>query len=80
MYDVNPNPDGVGLSLNIDEMNNSPDFELAIESSKYFGIKKDDAAKIAANIQNEIRQWKNIAEKLNISRASIRRMEICFKI
>lgn len=80
MYDVNPNPDGVGLSLNIDEMNNSPDFEVAIESSKYFGIKKDDAAKIAANIQNEIRQWKNIAEKLNISRASIRRMEICFKI
>ena len=80
MYDVNPNPDGVGLSLNIDEMNNSLDFELAIEASKYFGIKKDDASKIALNIQNEIRQWKNIAEKLNISRASIRRMEICFKI
>ncbi len=40
MYDVNPNPDGVGLSLNIDDMDNSLSFDVAIDTAKYFDIKR----------------------------------------
>ena len=78
MYDVNPNPDGVGLSLNIDDMDNSLNFDVAIDVAKYFEIKKDEAAKIADDIKQNIRQWESVAEKVGISRSNMMRMENCF--
>lgn len=79
MYDVNPNPDGTGLSLNIDETDNSLDFDVAIEAAKYFDLKKDDAAKIVSETKNNVKQWNKIAEKYGISRSNILRMSNCFK-
>lgn len=79
MYDVNPNPDGTGLSLNINEIDNSLDFDVAIEASKYFDIKKDEANNIIYKMKENIKQWKIIAERFGISRASIMRMENCFR-
>ncbi len=79
LYDVNPNPDGVGLSLNIDDMDNSLDFDLAISVSKFFDIKMDEAAKITNDIRQNVKQWKFVAEKVGLSRANIMRMENCFK-
>ena len=79
MYDVNPNPDGVGLSLNIDDMDNSLNFDVAIDAAKYFDLKKDEAAKIADDIKQNIKQWKSVAEKIGISHSNMMRMEICFK-
>ena len=79
MYDVNPNPDGVGLSLNIDDMDNSLNFDVAIDVAKYFEIKKDEAAKIADDIKQNIRQWESVAEKVGISRSNMMRLENCFK-
>lgn len=79
MYDVNPNPDGVGLSLNIDDMDNSLNFDVAIEAAKYFDVKKDEAAKITDDIKQNVRQWRSVADKVGISRSSIMRMENCFR-
>lgn len=79
MYDVNPNPDGVGLSLNIDDMDNSLNFDVAIDTAKYFDIKKDEAAKIVDDIKQNIKHWKAVAEKVGISRSNMMRMENCFK-
>jgi len=80
MYDVNPNPDGTGLSLNIDEMDNSLDFDVAIEASKYFDIKKDNAKNIANEMKENIKQWDKIADRFGISRSNIMQMENCFKL
>jgi len=79
MYDVNPNPAGLGLSLNIDDMDNSLNFDVAIEAAKYFEIKKDEAAKIADDIRQNVKLWESLAEKVGLSRSSIMRMENCFK-
>ena len=79
MYDVNPNPDGVGLSLNIDDMDNSLNFDVAIDTAKYFDIKKDEAAKIVDGIKQNIKHWKAVAEKVGISRFNMMRMDNCFK-
>lgn len=79
MYDVNPNPDGVGLSLNIDDMDNSLNFDVAIDTAKYFDIKKDEAAKIVDGIKQNIKHWKAVAEKVGISRSNMMRMDNCFK-
>ena len=79
MYDVNPNPDGVGLSLNIDDMDNSLSFDVAIEAAKFFDIKKDEAVKIADAIKQNVKQWKAVAEKFGISRSDMLRVENCFR-
>ena len=79
LYDVNPNPNGIGLSLNIDEYDNSLDFDIAIDASKYYGLNKDDAAKEAREMKQNISIWKVIAERIGISRTQISEMEHCFK-
>lgn len=78
VYDVNPNPDGTGLSLNIDETDNALDFDVAVSAAKYFGIKKDDAQKTVKEIQSHVSRWKSIAEKYGVPRSEIIRMETCF--
>ncbi len=78
LYDVNPNPDGRGLSLNISENDNSLDFELALESAPYFDLKKDDARAELRAIQEAVSSWKAVAEQLGLSRSQIGTMEGCF--
>ena len=60
-------------------MDNSLSFDVAIEAAKYFDIKKDEAAKIADYIKQNVKQWKSIAEKIGISRSDMIRMENCFR-
>ena len=79
LYDVNPNPNGTGLSLNIDEYDNSLDFDIAIGAAKYYGLTKDDAAKEVKRMQENISIWKVIAERIGISRTQVIEMESCFK-
>lgn len=80
LYDVNPNPEGTGLSLNIDENNNSLDYNLALEVAPYFQIKKDNAAAFVNSTKENIKSWKRIAESLGLSRQNILNMENCFRI
>ena len=80
LYDVNPNPDGTGLSLNIDENDNSLDYELAVSTAPYFGIKKDEASKIVASTKEIIKQWKTIAQNFGLTRQNIADMEKCFRV
>ena len=60
-------------------MDNSLNFDVAIEAAKYFDIKKDSAAKITDDIKQNVKQWKSIAEKIGISRSDMIRMENCFR-
>ena len=80
LYDVNPNPDGTGLSLNIDENDNSLDYELAVSTAPYYGIKKDEASKIVASTKGIIKQWKTIAQKFGLTRQNIADMEKCYRV
>jgi len=80
LFDVNPNPDGNVLSLNINDSDNSLDFDLAIDSAPYFDIRKDDASKMINEMKSRIASWSYIAQSLGISRAEIGMMERCFRI
>ena len=79
LYDVNPNPDGTGLSLNIDENDNSLDYDLALSAAPYFGIKKDEASKIVTSTKEILKQWKTIAQGYGLTRQNIADMEKCFR-
>lgn len=48
VYDVNPFPDGTGLTLNISEDDNSLDLELALSVSPHFRIKPAEGTAIIA--------------------------------
>jgi serine/threonine-protein kinase HipA len=78
LYDVNPDPYGSGLSLNISEEDNSPDFNLALEQAGYFHLENRQALLLREQIRDAVAGWKETAEDYGVSRASIARMRPAF--
>ena len=66
-YDLNPDPDGSGLSLNISETDNSLSFDLAMEVAPYFRIAPTTACKVMSCVRSAVSKWKQHAHALNIS-------------
>ncbi|MEN9548997.1 MAG: hypothetical protein RIR12_1588 [Bacteroidota bacterium] len=77
-YDINPNEYGKGLSLNITDVDNSVDLELAMEVAGYFRLSNAKASQIIVEVTAVIKGWKKIAERYEISRAEQNRMENAF--
>ena len=68
-YDINPVETGAGLKLNISENDNALDLELAMEVHQHFRITKDKATSIINEVQSEVKNWKKIAAKYEISKS-----------
>jgi serine/threonine-protein kinase HipA len=79
-YDVNPDEFGNGLKLNIDDNDNSLDFDLALSVAKYFGLSTAKASEILSAICTKIKDWPKIATKYKISRSEQEMMKNAFKI
>ena len=79
MYDVNPNPDGRGLSLNISESDNTLDLELVMEVAPYFDLNKDDAFAELRAMKENVSGWKAVADSFGLSHRQIEAMENCFE-
>lgn len=80
MYDVNPNPGGTGLSLNIDEYDNALDYDTAIAASGYYGLSKDKAAGIVKEIRKAVSLWESVASDMGIPRSETEYMRSCFRV
>lgn len=81
MFDVNPNPRGNVLSMNVTLNDSGIDPDLAIEAASYFGLKKDEAAEEANQILSTVgRSWRPIAESYGISKNSQEAMAPAFSI
>ncbi len=78
-YDINPDPEGAGLKLNIDESDNSLDFALALDVAPYFRLKKPEAKKILDRVTQEVSHWHIWATKLGISRQEQDYMSSAFR-
>ena len=78
-YDINPNPYGTGLKLNISEEDNSLDFELALNVAPYFRLTEKDALDIIQNIKSAILKWEDIAIKYQISKLEREIMSSAFR-
>lgn len=79
-YDINPDPDGQGLKLNIDEDDNSLDFKLAMDVAPYFRMKKNDTVKLLDKVRTIVGTWHTVADQLGISRQEQDYMEPAFKV
>ncbi len=78
-YDINPNEDGVGLSLNISEEDNSLDFDLCLSVAEYFRWNLEEAKPYIKEVTKEIALWSDIAKELQISKKEQQFMERAFR-
>jgi len=77
-FDVNPVPDGVGLTLNISEDDNSLDVSLALEVAEYFRLSDKEAKQILKKVQQSVSKWRETATKYKISKTEQNMMEGAF--
>ncbi len=79
LYDVNPVPYGDELSLNVDEVDNQINVQLAIDTAVRFGISESDAKKIAKKMIHTVNgQWMHLASECGLSRGQIEAMRPAF--
>lgn len=78
-YDVNPDPQAVGLALNINEFDNSLDFVLALEVAPLFRLDESSAQTILEQVSTSVGNWRSVARELDISRAEQERMRLAFE-
>ena len=77
-YDINPTLNATGLHLNIDEISNALDVELAFEVSDYFQIDAEKANEIYKQVSGVVSQWEEIAKLQGIPRGEREMMRDCF--
>jgi serine/threonine-protein kinase HipA len=77
-YDINPNPQGYGLRLNIDEYNNGLDVNLAFSVAEYFRLSHKKAKTIADEVKKSCKDWRKLAAEFQLSRDEIDRMAPAF--
>lgn len=78
-YDLNPSIDKDGLALNIDMDNNSLDFELAKNVGDFFRLNQSEMDNILNEVFNSVKQWKEIAHKIGISRSEQELMQAALR-
>ncbi|MEI6387682.1 MAG: HipA domain-containing protein [Spirochaetota bacterium] len=78
-FDINPSPDRAGLSLAIDEHDNSLDFELALSVAPFFRIAGQEARAILEQVRAVVANWRERAKALGLARSGIERMEVAFR-
>lgn len=79
-YDMNPNEFATGLSLNISEISNALDYDLAMDVAPFFRLKSERANVILKKIKNEVSSWRHVAAEYGISKQEQIRMEKCFRL
>jgi serine/threonine-protein kinase HipA len=77
-YDMNPNPEGAGLRLNISETDNAQDLALAQEVAPFFRIKEASAKEIIDDVAEVVARWRDIAKAQGIPRDERERMASAF--
>jgi serine/threonine-protein kinase HipA len=79
-YDLNPSPDGTGLSLNISETDNALNFDLALEVAPLFRLKSHRAEAILREIRQAAGSWRQHANALGIARTEQETMAAAFEV
>ena len=77
-YDLNPSVEKDGLALNIDMDDNALNLELAKSVGIYFRLSDSEMDAIIAEIQDAVRNWKDIASAIGISRSEQELMKGAF--
>lgn len=77
-YDLNPNPHGAGLSLNISETDNALDLDLARSVASVFRLTDTRARAVLDDVASAVGAWRAVASERHLSRAAQDRMRRAF--
>jgi serine/threonine-protein kinase HipA len=78
-FDINPSPGGGGLSLAIDENDNSLDFDLALSVAAYFRVPKVEAEAIIDRVLAVVSTWADSAKSLKLNKTEQSSMTKAFR-
>ena len=67
-FDLNPDEDGTGLSLNISLDDNSLNLEVALGVIDYFRLEEVKALKIIKDVKISVSRWRSIANRYQLSK------------
>jgi len=79
-YDINPVTPATGLHLNINENDNSLNYELAMDVIDFFQLEKKDAVQIKSKVLTSVNNWKSMAAKIGLGRAEQQLMAPAFNV
>ena len=80
VYDLNPNPDGVTMALNITTDDPTKDVRLALSVADFFRIGEQEAKEICGEMQKTIRDnWALLAKQNRIPQEEIKVMGEAFR-
>ncbi len=78
-YDLNANPHGTGLSLNISESDNSLAWDLAMEVAPYFRLDAKQAKLIMNRVKKSVSTWRELAKSTGLSKTEQDRLAPAFE-
>jgi len=78
-YDMNPNPEGAGLALNVSETDNALELNLALSVASTFCVNSKQAKQGIADVARAVQQWRSVAATCGLSRAAQDRMSRAFR-
>jgi serine/threonine-protein kinase HipA len=81
-YDLNPTPTDIKariLSLAIDEVDTLASLDTALAVAGHFGLKKDRATSIIAEVHQAVSAWRTVAASLGLAGHEIERMASAFE-
>ncbi|MBW2257045.1 MAG: type II toxin-antitoxin system HipA family toxin [Deltaproteobacteria bacterium] len=79
-YDMNPDPYGEGLRLNISESDNAQDLDLVLDVTPWFRVGATRAREILEEVVGAVRGWRAAARARGIARSEQDRMEQAFRV
>lgn len=77
-YDLNPDENGTGLSLNISLTDNALDPELALEVIEFFRMDRDSGVRIVERLKESVSRWRSVADRYKLPRSEQERMAKVF--
>ncbi|WED22570.1 HipA domain-containing protein [Vibrio sp. JC009] len=79
-YDINPTLNATGLHLNIDDVSNALEVELAYEVAEYFQLDAKRAESIHQRVTTAISQWEERAKEAGIGKGERDLLRDCFLV
>jgi serine/threonine-protein kinase HipA len=77
-YDLNAQPWGGGLALNIDEANNACELDLARSVGQHFRLSKKQQESIISQVSEAVKTWETLARTEGFKRSEVERMQAAF--
>jgi serine/threonine-protein kinase HipA len=79
-YDQNPNPEGDALALNVSEIENAIDLDLALSVAPAFRVSARRARAVLAEVVHAASAWAKVAAQHGIARAEIEALRDAFRL